>query len=167
VLLIDEFDKSDVDLAYDLLNVFEEGTFEIPELTRLPPDQDEVRVMTADRGRVTIHGGVVTCKEFPLVIITSNAEREFPSAFQRRCLRYTMPEPTPEALGAMVAAHLGESAVAECMSLIERYQERRLSGDVTPDQLLNACMIALTGGSMRFPEKLEGHLMAPVGGLEP
>jgi MoxR-like ATPase len=35
VLLIDEIDKSDVDLPNDLLHVLEEGRFEIPELTRL------------------------------------------------------------------------------------------------------------------------------------
>lgn len=35
VLLIDEIDKSDIDLPNDLLNIFEEGAFEIPELTRL------------------------------------------------------------------------------------------------------------------------------------
>jgi len=36
VLLIDEIDKSDIDLPNDLLNLFEEGEFEIPELSRLP-----------------------------------------------------------------------------------------------------------------------------------
>ena len=35
VLLIDEIDKSDIDLPNDLLNVFEEGEYEIPELARL------------------------------------------------------------------------------------------------------------------------------------
>lgn len=34
VLLIDEIDKSDIDLPNDLLNIFEEGEFEIPELVR-------------------------------------------------------------------------------------------------------------------------------------
>src|SRR5262249_51923874 len=37
-LLIDEIDKSDLDLANDLLNVIEEGTYEIPELRRLGGD---------------------------------------------------------------------------------------------------------------------------------
>ena len=35
VLLIDEIDKSDIDLPNDLLTIFEEGRFEIPELVRL------------------------------------------------------------------------------------------------------------------------------------
>src|SRR4051794_41113184 len=41
VLLIDEIDKSDIDLPNDLLNVFEEGTFEVPELSRLPRQEIE------------------------------------------------------------------------------------------------------------------------------
>ena len=44
VLLIDEIDKSDIDLANDLLQVFEEGAFEIPELARLR-DQDRKSVV--------------------------------------------------------------------------------------------------------------------------
>jgi hypothetical protein len=37
-------------------------------------------------------GGVVQCHEFPLVVMTSNGEREFPPAFNRRCLRVAMPD---------------------------------------------------------------------------
>src|SRR5262249_29718649 len=48
VLLIDEIDKSDIDLPNDLLNVFEEGTFEIPELARLSDRSREVAVRPAD-----------------------------------------------------------------------------------------------------------------------
>ena len=46
VLLIDEIDKSDIDLPNDLLNVFEEGEFTIPELSRLGdrrPEGDDLR----------------------------------------------------------------------------------------------------------------------------
>jgi MoxR-like ATPase len=112
VLLIDEIDKSDIDLPNDLLTIFEEGRFEIPELLRLEKEdpngtQDaeptEVRVRTAysdmedqiakrDR-KATIEGGRVVCNEFPLVILTSNGERDFPPPFLRRCLRLNMYEP--------------------------------------------------------------------------
>ena len=50
VLLVDELDKSDIDLPNDLLDVFEEGEFTIPELARLPAEQHPVTVMTADVG---------------------------------------------------------------------------------------------------------------------
>src|SRR5262249_6853717 len=60
VLLIDEIDKSDIDLPNDLLHVFEEGRYEIPELVRAAPKQPRVRVLPCDgrpdrdEGRVEI-----------------------------------------------------------------------------------------------------------------
>ena len=91
-LLIDEIDKSDIDLPNDLLNVFEEGEFTIPELARL--NQQSVTVMTADDGiTAVVQGGRVTCAEFPFVVLTSNSERTFPSAFLRRCVRLEIPRP--------------------------------------------------------------------------
>ena len=69
VLLVDEFDKSDIDLPNDLLDVFEEGDHKIPELARLPSQHDPVIVMTADEdGHAEIVGGRVRCDAFPLVI---------------------------------------------------------------------------------------------------
>lgn len=47
VLLIDEIDKSDIDLPNDLLTIFEEGCFLIPELVRLKKEVDTVHVRTA------------------------------------------------------------------------------------------------------------------------
>ena len=89
VLLIDEIDKSDIDLPNDLLNVFEEGEFEIPELARIADRAPDVKVLTEDDGdRVTVHGGQVRCKAFPFVVLTSNGEREFPPA---------LPAPLPAA----------------------------------------------------------------------
>ncbi|NET06719.1 MAG: AAA family ATPase [Symploca sp. SIO2B6] len=58
VLLIDEIDKSDINLPNDLLNLFEEGGYSIPELERL--QTQEVTVRTADFGLTTeIQGGQV------------------------------------------------------------------------------------------------------------
>lgn len=48
VLLIDELDKSDQDLANDLLSVFEEGQFQISELVRARGRHPRVNVMTDD-----------------------------------------------------------------------------------------------------------------------
>lgn len=47
VLLIDEIDKSDIDLPNDLLTIFEEGRFLIPELVRLKKEVDTVHVRSA------------------------------------------------------------------------------------------------------------------------
>ena len=141
VLLIDEIDKSDIDLPNDLLNIFEEGEFEIPELARLPKEFQSVEVQTYHGKVATIKNGRVCCKAFPFVLLTSNGEREFPSAFLRRCLRLTMENPDAIALKKIVQAHLGESVMKEAETLINEFIERRdriNAGDLANDQLLNA-----------------------------
>ncbi|MFD5977282.1 AAA family ATPase [Streptomyces bacillaris] len=112
VLLIDEMDKGDIDLPNDLLTVLEEAQFEIPELSRLPEDHGTVHVRTdgPDAPAAVIRGRV-RCREFPVVIITSNGEREFPPAFLRRCVRLDLPEPDEERLRDIVAAHIGHEAL--------------------------------------------------------
>ncbi len=80
VLLIDEIDKSDIDLPNDLLNLFEEGRFEITELSRLAKDTENepIPVQTHDGEWESIPQGKVSCQQFPIVIMTSNGERDFP-----------------------------------------------------------------------------------------
>ena len=146
VLLIDELDKADVDLPNDLLNVFEEGSFEITELARLPEEQSTAEVMTADPGgRAIVTRGVVKCRAFPFVVITSNGEREFPAPFLRRCLRLNIQPPDAEKLASIVAGHFGESALADGHQLIERFIESRDNGDLATDQLLNAIYLVTSG----------------------
>ena len=64
-LLIDEIDKSDLDFANDLLNVIEEGTYEIPELRRLKIRTVIVRDWLGDD--VSIENGRLECGQFPFV----------------------------------------------------------------------------------------------------
>ncbi|MUG93070.1 AAA family ATPase [Scytonema sp. UIC 10036] len=149
VLLIDEIDKSDINLPNDLLHLFEEGMFEIPELVRQVEDSDEkencsiahpVKVRTQDAGiKASIYEGRVQCSAFPIVIMTSNGEREFPPAFLRRCLRVKMPDPNEEALKTIVKAHFGEDNFKKASSEIDKLvKEFRDGGDRATDQLLNA-----------------------------
>ncbi|WP_067896616.1 AAA family ATPase [Actinomadura chibensis] len=146
VLLIDELDKSDIDLPNDLLNVFEEGGYTIPELERLPEDQPVVHVMPAKGpDRVPVERGRVQCDAFPLVVITSNGEREFPPAFLRRCVRLVIEPPSPEQLAAIVEAHLGEAARTASAGLVREFLDRRERGDLATDQLLNAVYLCTTG----------------------
>ncbi|GGJ16997.1 AAA family ATPase [Streptomyces brasiliensis] len=141
-LLVDEMDKGDVDLPNDLLTVFEEGVFEIPELARLPEEMADVDVLTADhRGSVTVHQGRVECVEFPVVVITSNGERDFPPAFLRRCIRLDLPIPDEERLRAIVAAHLGPEILPEVDDLLQAFLRRRAPGELATDQLLNAVFL--------------------------
>jgi len=144
VLLIDELDKGDIDLPNDLLNVFEEGEYDVPELVRFAARQSEVRVLTADRGgSAVVRDGVVRCREFPVVIITSNGEREFPPAFLRRCLKLRVDQPDFDQLGSMVAAHFGEADGVDLARLITDFLERSGQlGGLAADQLLNAVHLA-------------------------
>lgn len=149
-LLIDEIDKSDIDLPNDLLNVFEEGEFRVPELTRLG-EHAQVEVLTADprQPRATLTGGRLACHEFPLMILTSNGEREFPAPFLRRCLRLQMPNPTGQLkeddnegwkrLDAVVALHFSEAERAQAQDIIDDFKIRAaFNKAVATDQLLNA-----------------------------
>ncbi|MGW3819109.1 AAA family ATPase [Streptomyces sp. NPDC005046] len=142
VLLIDEIDKSDIDLPNDLLDVFEEGSFEIPELARAADQQEKVPVRPADGGSpITVERGMVRCRAFPFVILTSNGEREFPPAFLRRCIRLPLPsatsDPNDPRLSAIVRAHL-PGADEQAEQIIARFQQHLTTGELATDQLLNA-----------------------------
>ena len=138
VLLIDEVDKSDINLPNDLLNLFEEGEFEIPELARLAKQAKEVTVRSYDGMDVPIQEGRVQCHAFPFIILTSNGERDFPPAFLRRCLRLNMKDPNKEALTDIVRSHLGDEVIGQAEPLIAEFLKKRENGDLAPDQLLNA-----------------------------
>lgn len=139
VLLIDEIDKSDIDLPNDLLTVFEEGKCEIPELVRIAHQQPEVRVTPADSHiRVAVTRGLIRCGSFPIVVLTSNQEREFPPAFLRRCVPLEISPPSSERLSRIVEARLGAEMGVTGTDLLARFLELRDEGDLATDQLLNA-----------------------------
>ena len=151
VLLIDEIDKSDLNLPNDLLNLFEEGEFEIPELVRRSKQEalksETVEVRTADQNmpEMPITNGQVKCCEFPIVIMTSNGERDFPPAFNRRCLRVDMPQLNSDSLNAVVESHFKQAGQAEwakvdadLKTLINDFVEKGGKADRATDQLLNA-----------------------------
>lgn len=142
VLLIDEFDKGDIDLPNDLLTVLEDGQFPIPELIREGAD-GPVRVATVDGSTVEVTGGRVRCHAFPIIVITSNGERAFPDAFLRRCVQVTIPEPSEQQLQDIVTAQLGTDALEESRSLFDAFVEQRRDGaSMPPDRLLNAIYLA-------------------------
>lgn len=155
VLLIDELDKGDVDLPNDLLTVFEEGTFEIPELSRLPDTQGSVEVLTPDHGgRTPVKGGHITCTQFPVVVITSNGERDFPPAFRRRCLPLHLADPDETRLRRIITEHLGEDALTAADDLVKTFMSQRAVGELATDQLLNAVFLRLGGIRLDDPEGL-------------
>jgi len=154
VLLIDEIDKSDINLPNDLLNLFEEGEFAIPELVRLSNTTDTLTIQTQDDGiEATVKGGKIKCSHFPVVVMTSNDERDFPPAFFRRCLRVQMPDPTEDALQEIVKIQLGQElfdkSQTEIANLIKKFSE---GGNRATDQLLNTVYLLTQGISLSEEE---------------
>ena len=82
VLLIDEVDKADVEFPNDLLRELDEMRFTVSE--------------TSDE---------VVAKQRPVVIITSNNEKELPDAFLRRCVFHFIEFPDRELMKRIVAVH--------------------------------------------------------------
>jgi MoxR-like ATPase len=173
VLLIDEIDKADPQLPNELLHLFEEGEFDIPELTRerrhqrlqdskaaLEPwklatadlaSTDDATTDPADDSRIeplpVMLGRVpVRCCQFPIVVMTSNDERDFSPAFKRRCLRISMPYPGVEQLKTILRSHfnrLGPDFWTEndvkLNELIDTFieKDKKERHDRATDQLLN------------------------------
>ena len=82
VLLIDEIDKADIEFPNDLLQELDRMEFHVYET-----------------------GQTIRAIHRPVVIITSNNEKELPDAFLRRCFFHFIRFPSPEALGAIVRVH--------------------------------------------------------------
>jgi MoxR-like ATPase len=82
VLLIDEIDKADLEFPNDLLNELDEMSFYIPET-----------------------GETVKAAYRPIVIITSNAEKELPDAFLRRCIFHYIEFPSADLMEEIVRVH--------------------------------------------------------------
>jgi MoxR-like ATPase len=147
VLLVDELDKSESDLPNDLLSIFEDGEFVIPELARVRNHLPEVSVHTNDlNGTATVVDGRVGCRAFPIVVITSNGEREFPPAFLRRVLQLEIKDPSIEQLAAMVANHLLDPQGEHRDRLVSEFiAKSRAEGGLPADRLLDAVYLATSG----------------------
>lgn len=149
VLLIDEIDKSDIDLPNDLLYVLEEGQYEIPELTRISQKQPKVKVKPADSDEdILVENGRVACAAFPIVILTSNGEREFPAPFLRRCVRLNIPEHDQNKLADIVESYFaGDTTIGkeDREALVKKFFDLRKAGDLSTDQLLNALYLTKHG----------------------
>jgi MoxR-like ATPase len=93
VVLIDEIDKADIDFPNDLLLVLDRLQFSIDEVPKRRYDALSGQTREEQRDRL------------PLVVITSNREKELPAPFLRRCLFYYIPFPNQAELEQIVAAH--------------------------------------------------------------
>jgi MoxR-like ATPase len=105
-------------------------------------------VYTSDKDiKAKIPRGRVCCHAFPIIVMTSNGERDFPPAFKRRCLRVRMPDPKKEALKEIVKAHFGEEFLndekneANFTELLQIFNPDNKSTERSTDQLLNAIYV--------------------------
>ncbi|MEB6605383.1 MoxR family ATPase [Aeromonas sanarellii] len=106
VLLIDEIDKADIEFPNDLLLELDRMEFDVYE--------------TGER---------VRARQRPVVLITSNNEKELPDAFLRRCFFHYIRFPDKAEMQAIVQLHypdLKESLLAEAMDLF--FELRNVEG---------------------------------------
>lgn len=140
-VLIDEIDKSDLDLPGDLLHVLEIGEFDIPPLVRAAHDSEAKQVTHwvrgSDRTSYEVAGGVVRGGHLPVIVLTSNGERTFPPPFLRRCVRFEMPTPSDSFLEEVVTAHLGRVGEQQ-RAIVHEFAVRLVEGQsLALDQLLS------------------------------
>jgi MoxR-like ATPase len=106
VLLIDEIDKADIEFPNDLLQELDRMEFHVYET-----------------------GETVRARHRPVVIITSNNEKELPDAFLRRCFFHYIRFPDPETMRAIVAVHFpGIKERLLAAALTEFYEIRETPG---------------------------------------
>lgn len=134
VMLIDEVDKADLEFPNDLLRELDEMAFHIPET-------DET----------------ITAKHRPVTIITSNAEKELPDAFLRRCVFHYIAFPDARQMEQIVRVHqpdldgaLLEAALAQFFAL---RKVRGLRKPPSTSELLDWLAVLVHGGVR--PEQIE------------
>lgn len=106
VLLIDEIDKADIEFPNDLLLELDRMEFFVYELQQ-----------------------TIQAKNRPIVIITSNNEKELPDAFLRRCLFHYIRFPNPETMQSIVDVHfpnIQQELVKDAMRIF--YELRDIRG---------------------------------------
>lgn len=103
VLLIDEIDKADIEFPNDLLQELDKMEFFVYET-----------------------GEVVKAKHRPIIIITSNNEKELPDAFLRRCFFHYINFPDPETMKQIIAVHFPDiqtSLIKEAMEIFFKVRD--------------------------------------------
>ncbi len=107
VLLIDEIDKADLEFPNDLLWELDKMEFYINETKE-----------------------TITTKHRPIVIITSNAEKELPDAFLRRCIFHYIEFPDKEKMEEIIKVHYGDIDEKLRENALEAFYEIRKMDDL-------------------------------------
>lgn len=98
ILLIDEIDKADLEFPNDLLWELDKMEFYIPETKE-----------------------TVKAKKRPIVIITSNAEKELPDAFLRRCIFHYIQFPNKELMEQIIKVHFDNLEETLLQNVLETF----------------------------------------------
>ena len=128
VLLIDEIDKADIEFPNDLLNELDEMSFYILET-------DET----------------IVASHRPITVITSNAEKELPDAFLRRCIFHYIEFPSPEVMEIIVRVHFPDiraTLLAEALKTFYALREIRAFRKKPSTSELIDWIQALTAGGI-------------------
>jgi MoxR-like ATPase len=120
IVLIDEVDKADIDFPNDLLWVLDKDEFLIPELAGT-----KLEKLTANQNNK------------PIVIITSNREKELPGPFLRRCFYHFIKFPNEDALNSILAAHVPDLEKTLRQQVVQRFSLVRddISAKTLPGKL--------------------------------
>ncbi|NCR11561.1 MAG: MoxR family ATPase [Microcystis aeruginosa SX13-11] len=113
VVLIDEIDKADRDFPNDLLLAIESRRFFIKETRKLIEANEQA---------------------FPLIIITSNQEKNLPNAFLRRCIYHYIELPNQERLRKILTERFTDAEQDVIIKAVDRFQEVRTSQDETKSE---------------------------------
>lgn len=95
VIILDEIDKASRDFPNDLLREIEDLAFRVPELSRRASGQADPETP-----------GGIQANRRPIVVVTSNEERQLPDAFLRRCVFHEIAFPDDDTLMQIVASGL-------------------------------------------------------------
>jgi len=135
VVLVDEIDKAVRDFSNDLLFEFEKLAFHIAEATESDlASFDWKKHHGIPRPAFDNTGTIAHNEKFPkpVLILTSNSEKNLPDAFLRRCAFYHIPFPTPELLLEIVQIHgfldekFTEKLVAQAIGYFGQMREHGL-----------------------------------------
>lgn len=123
VVLIDEIDKADLDFPNDLLRELDEKKFTIEEL-----DERELTPEDREQGFAKTYSATKS----PIIVITSNDEKELPDAFLRRCLFYYINFPALEQLLQIVKVNLPDINLEENLvrAAIQKFMQFRQLKDL-------------------------------------
>ena len=119
ILLIDEIDKADLEFPNDLLWELDRMEFHIPET-----------------------GRTVKANHRPVVIITSNAEKELPDAFLRRCVFHYIEFPDRELMGEIVRVHYPDISKKLLDQVLEAFYKIRNLPQIKKKRLLTQVLEA-------------------------